>query len=124
MIPKVLVWVDDGRITVLHTPGVEVAVVIEGEDVTVPDDWVGLTAKQEHSLPITVNRDELPQKRPLACDSESFVAPDIPEPHHSGLMKAPYCYDCDGNHQPGECPGKTEGWVERGMSHMIETTKP
>ena len=98
MIPKVLVWVDDGRITVLHTPGVEVAVVIEGEDVTVPDDWVGLTAKQEHSLPITVNRAELPQKRPLACDSTGLVGTKTPEHDHSGLMKAPYCPDCDGNH--------------------------
>ena len=101
MIPKVLVWVDDGRITVLHTPGIETAVIIEGEDVEVPDDWVGLTSKQEHSLPITVNRDELPQKRPLACDSEQLTGGNGPEQHQNSLMGAPYCHDCDGNHPLG-----------------------
>lgn len=102
MIPKVLVWVDDGRITLMHTPGIEAAVIIEGEDVEIPDDWVGLTAKQEHSLPITVNRDELPQKRPLACDSTSLTAPNTQVQHATARkvgMKSPYCYDCDSNHQ-------------------------
>lgn len=98
MIPKVLVWVDDGRITVLHTAGVETAVIIEGEDVELPDDWVGLRFKQEHSLPITVNRDELPQKRPSACPETQLAGTKTPELHHSGLMNAPYCYDCDSNH--------------------------
>ena len=98
MIPKVLVWVDDGRITVMHTPGIEAAVIIEGEDVELPDDWVGLVAKQEHSLPITVNRAELPQKRPLQCPETQLAGTKTPEHHHSGLMNAPYCYDCDGNH--------------------------
>jgi len=101
MTPKVLVFVDDGTIDVMHTPGVEVAVIVEGEDVEIPDDWIGLSAKQHHSLPITVNRAELPQKRPLACPETQLVAPNTPEPHHSGLMKEPYCPDCDENHPRG-----------------------
>ncbi len=104
MIPKVLVWVDDGRITVLHTPGVETAVIIEGEDVELPDDWVGLIGKQEHSLPITVNREELPQKRPPGCDSEQLTGGNGPEHHQNSLMRAPYCFDCGDNHAPGPCP--------------------
>jgi len=126
MIPKVLVWVDDGRITVMHTPGIEAAVIIEGEDVELPDDWVGLVAKQEHSLPITVNRAELPPQRPLQCPETQLAGTKTPECDEEGLlsneelrelnekeaatkrnvteffrpdlMKAPYCYDCDSNH--------------------------
>jgi len=104
MIPKVLVWVDDGRITVLHTPGVETAVVIEGEDVEVPDDWVGLVAKQEHSLPITVNRAELPQKRPPGCPETQLAGVNGQVQHQDSLMRAPYCFDCGDNHPPGPCP--------------------
>jgi len=99
--PKVLIYVDDGHIDVMHTRGVEVAVIVEGEDVEIPDDWRGLMGRQHHSLPITVNRAELPQKRALQCDSTSLAAPNT-QVHHStarnGGMKAPYCYDCDGNH--------------------------
>lgn len=98
MTPKVLIYVDDGSIDVMHTQGVEVAVIVEGEDVEIPDDWRGLMGRQHHSLPITVNRAELPQKRPLRCSETQPVAPNTPEPHHSGLMKEPYCPDCDGNH--------------------------
>lgn len=98
MMPKVLVFVDDGTIDVMHTPGVEVAVIVEGEDVEIPDDWIGLSAKQHHSLPITINRAEMPQKRPLACSETQLAGTKTPEPHHSGLMKEPYCHDCDGNH--------------------------
>jgi len=128
MIPKVLVWVDDGRITVMHTPGVEAAVIIEGEEVELPDDWVGLIAKQEHSLPITVNRAELPQKRPSACPETQLAAPNTQVQHATArlseeelqelhdqeettrrnvaanLMSNPYCFDCGDNHPPGECP--------------------
>lgn len=122
MTPKVLIYVDDGRIDVRHTRGIEVAVIVEGEEVELPDDWVGLLARQHHSLPITVNRAELPQKRALQCNSTSLAAPNT-QVHHStarlseeelqelhdkeettrqnvaaNLMTAPYCYDCDGNH--------------------------
>lgn len=128
MTPKVLIYVDDGRIDIRHTRGVEVAVIVEGEDVEVPDDWVGLLGRQHHSVPITVNREELPQKRPLACDSEQLTAPNT-QVHHStaqlseeelqelhekeeitrrnvaaNLMKHPYCFDCGDNHLPGACP--------------------
>jgi hypothetical protein len=96
--PKVLIYVDDGQIDVMHTRGVEVAVIVEGEDVEVPEDWVGLLARQHHSLPITVNRAELPQKRPPGWPETQLAGPNVPEHHQNSPMKAPYCYDCDGNH--------------------------
>lgn len=105
MTPKVLIFVDDGKIDVMHTRGVEVAVIVEGEDVEIPEDWVGLLGRQHHSLPITVNREELPQKRPLACDSEQVTGGNGPEHHQNSLMSAPYCFDCGDNHRPGPCPG-------------------
>lgn len=98
MTPKVLIYVDDGQIDVMHTRGVEVAVIVEGEDVEVPEDWHGLLGRQHHSLPITVNRAELPQKRPLGCPETQLAGPKVPEHHQNSLMGAPYCYDCDGNH--------------------------
>jgi hypothetical protein len=128
MTPKVLIYVDDGRIDIRHSRGVEVAVIVEGEEVELPDDWIGLLAHQHHSLPITVNREELPQKRALQCNSTSLAAPNT-QVHHStarlseeelqelhekeettrrnvaaNLMKHPYCFDCGDNHQPGACP--------------------
>ena len=86
MMPKVLVFVDDGTIDVMHTPGVEVAVIVEGEDVEIPDDWIGLSAKQHHSLPITINRAEMPQKRPLACPETQLAGTKTPECDEEGLL--------------------------------------
>ncbi len=124
--PKVLIYVDDGTIDIRHTRGVEVAVIVEGEDVEVPDDWTGLIGRQHHSLPITINRAELPQKRALQCPETQLAGTKTPEHDEEGLlsdeeikelneqeeatkqniteffrpdlMKAPYCHDCDSNH--------------------------
>lgn len=104
MTPKVLIYVDDGRIDIRHTPGVEVAVIVEGEDVEVPDDWVGLLAKQHHSVPITVNREELPPKQARQCPETQLAGPNVPEHHQNSPMRAPYCFDCGDNHPPGPCP--------------------
>ena len=98
MTPKVLIYVDDGTIDVRHTRGVEVAVIVEGEDVEVPDDWVGLLGRQHQSLPITINREEMPQKRPPGWSETQLAGPKVPEHHQNSLQTAPYCYDCDGNH--------------------------
>ena len=105
MTPKVLIFVDDGMIDVSHTRGVEVAVIVEGEDVEVPDDWMGLLGRQHHSLPITVNRAELPQKRPPGWPETQLAGTKTPEHHQNSLMAAPYCFDCGDNHAPGPCPG-------------------
>jgi hypothetical protein len=119
MTPKVLIYVDDGQIDVMHTPGVEVAVIIEGEDVEIPDDWVGLLGRQHHSLPITVNRSELPPKRALQCPETQLAAPNTQVQHataRNGGMKAPYCHDCDGNHPDGECPRPGDVFDDLGSS--------
>lgn len=104
MTPKVLIYVDDGRIDIRHTPGVEVAVIVEGEDVEVPGDWVGLYAKQHHSLPITVNRAEMPPKQAREWPETQLAGPNVPEHHQNSPMRAPYCFDCGDNHAPGPCP--------------------
>jgi hypothetical protein len=39
MTAKVLVIVKDGQIVVRHTTGVETAVIVDGENVNLPDDW-------------------------------------------------------------------------------------
>lgn len=86
MTPKVLIYVDDGQIDVMHTRGVEVAVIIEGEDVEIPDDWVGLLGRQHHSLPITVNRSELPSKRALQCPETQLAAPNTQVQHATARL--------------------------------------
>lgn len=96
--PKVLIYVDDGTIDVRHTRGVEVAVIVEGEDVEIPDDWRGLMGRQHHSLPITINRAEMPQKRPLAFDSEQLAGTNTQVQHSTAQKKAVECPECGEKH--------------------------
>lgn len=59
MSEKVLVVIADEQVRVYHTAGVETAVVVDGEDVHLPDDWTELPKLVLHSLPITVRGDEM-----------------------------------------------------------------
>ncbi len=98
MSEKVLVVIADEQIRVYHTDGVETAVVVDGEDVQLPDDWKDLPRIVLHSLPITVRADELfeaPNENPLENMTRLYGGP----------MREPYCHDCDGNHPVGECEG-------------------
>lgn len=56
---KALIIVDQDEIRVYHTDQVEVACIVDGEDVTLPDDWTELPHKVVHYVPITVRSEEI-----------------------------------------------------------------
>lgn len=116
MSEKVLVVVAEQRVTLYSTPGVEVACVVDGENVQLPDDWTGLSQKVIHSMPIYLGAGEMfgnregefvPDLEKEASESPSqrpeteITGTNGQADHRSGLMKAPYCPDCDDNHQRG-----------------------
>ena len=149
MTPKVLVIVKDGVILIRHTTGVETAVIVDGEDVDLPDDWQDLPWRALHTVPVRLEDPQEPtpssqifenqgQKRPSACPETQLAAPNTQVQHAtaekyvedgqpapttpeleqeiSGLMKAPYCHACDGNHPDGECPGAGDVFARDGRS--------
>jgi len=116
---KALVIVKDGTIVVRSSPGVETALIVEGEDIDLPDDWVDLPHRVVHSLEITLNRANHVQNRPPGCPETQPGSPGSLEHHQnsrSNLMKAPYCYDCNGNHPEGQCPGDGDVFAREGRS--------
>lgn len=57
---RVLVIIAEQQVRIYHTPGTEVACVVDGEDVQLPDEWrEGLTQQVTHSLPISLDVDEM-----------------------------------------------------------------
>ncbi len=108
MSEKVLVVIADEQVRVYHTPGVETAVIVDGEDVQLPDDWTDLPGLVFHSLPITVRGDEM-FKRDDFPPVDGYLG-STSAAEQAQMMKAPYCLDCDGNHPEGECP------LQRGCS--------
>lgn len=132
---KVLVVIDDGEVRTHHTPSVEVACIVDGENMQLPIDWTGkLTQQITHTMPITVGFDQMFQEdgetspdvvleEGIFVDTERTKVSHCPPGIGVNRMKSPYCSDCDGNHPIGECPGKIDGYAERGWSHMIGTVK-
>lgn len=106
---KALVIVKDGTIVIRSSPGVETALIVEGEDIDLPDDWGDLPHRVVHTLDFTLNRENLEQKRPPGCPGTQLAGPRTIEHHENGpsnLMNAPYCMDCDGNHPTSvDCDG-------------------
>lgn len=114
MSEKVLVVIADEQIRVYHTAGVETAVVVDGEEVQLPDDWTDLPNLVLHSLPITVRADEIfgaPGENPLEHITPLYTGPSVSElilvtnVPTKLLMREPWCPDCDCNHPVGECEG-------------------
>ncbi len=139
---KCLVIVKDGQIVVRSTPGIETALIVDGEDVDLPDDWGDLPVRVVHVVPVRLEKDVFDdidvQKRPSACPETQLAAPNTQVQHATahkyvedgqpapttpelereiaGLMKAPYCHACDGNHPDGECPGSGDVFARDGRS--------
>jgi hypothetical protein len=126
MTAKVLVIVKDGQIVVRHTTGVETAVIVDGENVNLPDDWQKLPWKALHTVPVRLEHpqestpsgqifENQAQKRPPECPETQLAGPKTQVHHQDGpsgdddmLKTHVYCGQCASHHLPGHCPADAD----------------
>ena len=103
---KCLVIIKDGTVVVCSSPGVETACIVDGEDIDLPDDWTNLSHRVVHSMPITINHDDMPYESPRESPETELAGTNVQVQHATAqIMNAPYCPDCDTNHSWAErCP--------------------
>ena len=101
---KVLVVVKDNGITTYSTVGVEVAVVVDGDNVDLPKDWLNLPVSITHFMPITIG-DNSTGPAELSPELVQPARPKYPELGPGGsIVQAVDCAGCGIHHIPEECP--------------------